>query len=274
MGEYTIPEAHDPIRPFMDHTTTYGSAIIFPEYLQYQMDTDDEERYVAIKSAMALDQNVGKLELVWTPLVGIDSETTVAEAEAFNDVKEELLGKPWTARLEIRGASGLEIMCSKAYVQYKFFGELFETLRIDDATFAPNFNYSYVHHIESVTQEFLDFLDKPMSFHVYAAPYIKVKEGEQPSTSDPVVVSRITGRALDIPSIDKMDEKTLRKHALQMEKTVAQKDKTIRDQEDKISNLTQLLRERTEELEKLRGHSSKSGDIAGAKAADAAINGS
>merc|ERR1712032_840899 len=218
--EYASPEAHDPIRLFMDHTTTYGSAIIFPEYLQYQMDTDDEERYVAIKSAMA-------------------------EAEAFNDSKEELIGKPWTARLEIRGASGLEIMCSKAYVQYKFFGELFETLRIDDATFAPNFNYAYVHHIESVTQEFLDFLDKPMSFHVYAAPYIKVK-----------------------------DEKVLRKHAKGMEKQLAEKDKTIRGQQEKISNLTQLLRERTEELEKLRGGSSKSGDIAGAKAADAAINGS
>merc|ERR1712032_1432729 len=186
---------------------------------------------------------------------GPESETTVAEAEAFNDSKEELIGKPWTARLEIRGASGLEIMCSKAYVQYKFFGELFETLRIDDATFAPNFNYSFIHHIESVTQEFLDFLDKPMSFHVYAAPYIKVKDGEQPSTSDPVVVSRITGRALDTPAVD-------------------EKDKTIRGQQEKISNLTQLLRERTEELEKLKGGSSISGDIAGAKAADAAINGS
>lgn len=27
--EYTSPEAHDPIRLFMDHTTTYGSSIIF-----------------------------------------------------------------------------------------------------------------------------------------------------------------------------------------------------------------------------------------------------
>merc|ERR1711907_400723 len=265
-------EAHDPIRLFMDHTTTYGSAIIFPEYLQYQMDTDDEERYVAIKSAMALDQNVGKLELMWTPLVGPESEVTVAEAEAFNDTKEELLGKPWTARLEIRGASGLDIMCSKAYVQYKFFGELFETLRIDEATFAPTFNYSFVHHVDNVTQEFLDFLDKPMSFHVYAAPYIKVKEGEQPSTSDPVVVSRITGRALDIPSIDKMDEKALRKHAGTLEKQLATKDQALRNAQEKISKLTQLLQERTEELAKLKGGSSVGGSLAGAKAADAAVN--
>merc|ERR1712124_168680 len=145
----------------------------------------------------------------------------------FHDSPQELLGLPWTYKLEIRGASGLDIMCSKAYVQYKFNGELYETLRIDEATFAPNFNYSFVHHVDKVTQEFLDFLDKPMSFHVYAAPYIKVKEEEQPSTTDPVCVSRITGRALDIPAIDKMDEKALRKHALRMEKTLAEKDKQI-----------------------------------------------
>merc|ERR1719230_2458551 len=169
----------------------------------------------------------------------------------FNDSPQELLGRPWTYKLEIRGASGLDIMCSKAYVQYKFFGELFETLRIDEATFAPTFNYSFVHHVDKVTQEFLDFLDKPMSFHVYAAPYIKVKDGEQPSTTDPVCVSRITGRALDIPSVDKMDEKALRKHAGTLEKQLAAKDKSLKEAEEKIGQLSQLLRERTAELEKL-----------------------
>lgn len=271
--EYTSPFAHDPVSLFMDHTTTYGSAIIFPEYLQYNLETEEEEQYVSIKSAMALDQNVGKLEIMFTPLAGPDSDHPPDDG-MFNDSPEELLGRPWTYKLEIRAASGLEIMCSKAYVQYKFFGEEYETLRIDEATFAPNFNYSYVHHIEEVTQEFLDFLDKPMSFHVYAAPYIKVKEGDQPSTSDPVVVSRITGRALDVPSIDKMDEAALRKHAGTMEKSLVQKDKKIREQEEKISSLTQLLQERTKELEQLKGTSSAKGNIAGAKAADAAVNGS
>merc|ERR1712224_1127592 len=257
---------------FMNHTTTYGSAIIFPEYLQYQLETEEEEMHVAIKSAMALDQNVGKLEIVWTPLMGPDDEQEIQD-DMYNDTPEELLGKSWTYRLEIRGASGLDIMCSKAYVQYKFFGELFETLRIEEATFAPNFSYSYVHHVEEVTQEFLDFLDKPMSFHVYAAPYIKVKEGEQPSTSDPVVVSRITGRALDVLALDDMDEKTLRKHAATMEKDLASKDKALRAANEKISSLAKLLKEKTLELEKLKGVSSASANLAGAKAADAAVNG-
>lgn len=270
--EYTSPEAHDPVRLFMDHTTTYGSAIIFPEYLQYQLETEEEEQYVAIKSAMALDQNVGKLEIVWSPLASPDNADTPGD-EMFNDTPEELLGRPWTYRLEIRGASGLDIMCSKAYVQYKFFGELYETLTIDDATFAPNFGYAYVHHVESVTQEFLNFLDKPMSFHVYAAPYIKVKDGDQPSTSDPVVVSRITGRAMDIPSLDKMDEKTLRKHATAMEKTIAEKDRALREAQEKINALTKRLQDNVKEIAQLKGSSSTGGNLAGVKAADAVVNG-
>merc|ERR1712025_1308720 len=246
--EYTSPYAHDPILLFMDHTTTYGSAIIFPEYLQYMLETEEEEVYVAIKSAMALDRNVGKLEVVWTPMAGPDGDEALEGL--FHDSPQELLGLPWTYKLEIRGASGLDIMCSKAYVQYKFNGELYETLRIDEATFAPNFNYSFVHHIDKVTQEFLDFLDKPMSFHVYTSPYIKVKKGEQPSTSDPVVVSRIAGRALDIPSIDKTDEKALRKHASTLEKQLATKDQALRNAQEKISKLSQLLQEKTAELAK------------------------
>merc|ERR1711937_438187 len=77
--EYTSPKAHDPIRLFMDYTTTYGSAIIFPEYLQYMLETEEEEQYVAIKSAMALDQNVGKLEIVWTPLTDPETEQVIQD---------------------------------------------------------------------------------------------------------------------------------------------------------------------------------------------------
>ena len=150
-------------------------------------------------------------------------------------------------------------------MQYNFFGTLYETLRIDDATFAPDFNYSYIHHVESVTQEFLDFLSEPMTFHLYIAPYIDVKEGEQPSTTDPVVVSRITGRTLEVPPIEKMDEKTLRRHALQMERD-------LRGAREKIGTLTQLLQDASQEVERLRGGSHKGGNLAGALAADAAVN--
>lgn len=262
--DYTSPFAHDPIRLFMDYTTIYGTAIAFPEYLGYMLDTDEEERYVAIKSAISQRQ-VGKLEVIWTPLNGPDDDTPWDDGESFIDKPEDLLGKPWTYKIEIHGASGLDHMCSRAYVQYTFNGDLFATERIDNNTHSPVFNYSYVHHVESATPEFLKSLTEPMNFHVYAAPYIEVKDGDQPSTEDPLVVSLITGREVHIPPIEEMDEQTLRKHALRLEKQ-------LRQAKEKIGSLTQLLYDATEQVEKLKGSSHAARLLRGAKAADAAVN--
>lgn len=271
--EYHSPLEHEPILLFMNYTTQYGSAIIFPEYLQYMLETEEEERYVAIKSAMALDQNVGKLEVVWTPLASPDDPDSAPSDDMFNDSPEELLGKEWTYKIEIRGASGLELMCSKAYVEYRFFGEKYQTLTIEEDTSAPTFNYMYVHHVPSVTQEFLDFLDKPMDFIVYAAPFIKTSGLPPPSSVDPVIVSRITGRAMDTPTVDKMDLPTLRAHATKIEKQLAEKDSKIQSLTEKVSELTKMLQARTAEVEKLKGGSGAASKVAGAVAADAAVNG-
>ena len=291
--EYVSPEAHDPICLFMDHTTSYGSAVTFPEYLQYQMDTEHEDIHVPIKSAMAADRSVGKLEVLWTPLAGPYSEVP-PNGGAFNDLPSKLLGKPWTYKLEIRKASGLELECSRAYVEYKFFDDIYETLRIEDSSFDIDFQYSYVHHIECVTQEFLDFLDKPLAFHVYTAPRIRVEKGEQPSTSDPVVVRRMTGQVLSrsraashVP-IAKMKEKALRKHAMNMEKSIvkmeaslanmekslSKRDQIIEEQQEKIDGLTLLLKERTSELRKLRGESTTVQNLQTAIAASKTYGGS
>merc|ERR1712159_282546 len=113
------------------------------------------------------------------------------------------------------------MMCSKAYVRYAFFGEVYEAPVINTASCQFNFEYSHVHHIESVTQEFLDFLAKPMPFHVHTAPYILLRKGMQPSTSDPVVVSRMMGRGKEMPPLDNMDKKTIRLHAANMKKSLA-----------------------------------------------------
>jgi len=262
--EYTSPVEHDPIRLFMDHTTIYGTAIAFPEYLGYMLDTDDDERYVTIKSA-ASQRQVGKLEVIWTPLNGPDDDTRLDDEDSFIDKPEEMLGKPWTYKVEIHGASGLDLMCSRAYVQYMFNGDLFATERIDKDTHSPVFNYSCIHHVESVTPEFLKYLNEPMNFHVYVAPYIEVKDGDQPSTSDPVVVAMLTGNELNIPPIEDMDEDRLRKHALSLKRQ-------LREAKEKIGSLTQLLHDATEQVEKLKGSSHTARLITGARAADAAVN--
>lgn len=45
----------------------------------------------------------------------------------MRDISQELIGKPWTYRLEIKKASDLPVFCEMAYVQYDFFGETFTT---------------------------------------------------------------------------------------------------------------------------------------------------
>lgn len=42
-----------------------------------------------------------------------------------------------------------------AFVQYEFFGDLFVTETIQEETRAPVFNYSFVHRLDAVTEEFL-----------------------------------------------------------------------------------------------------------------------
>jgi len=94
-----------------------------------------------------------------------------------------------------------------------------------------------------------------------------------PSSVDPVIVSRITGRAMDTPTVDKMDLPTLRAHATKIEKQLAEKDSKIQSLTEKVSELTKMLQARTAEVEKLKGGSGAASKVAGAVAADAAVNG-
>ena len=43
------------------------------------------------------------------------------------DCEEDLLGQPWTYKIEIKQAVNLPLFCELAYVQYEFFGETFVT---------------------------------------------------------------------------------------------------------------------------------------------------
>jgi hypothetical protein len=41
--------------------------------------------------------------------------------------EEDLIGKPWTYRLEILRACDLPVFCDMAYVSYEFFGDVYTT---------------------------------------------------------------------------------------------------------------------------------------------------
>merc|ERR1712072_166257 len=108
----------------------------------------------------------------------------------------DLIGQEWSYKLEIKNASGFDIMCSRCYVSYHFFGQDYNTEEKQQETSSPSFGYDMVHAINPVTQEFLDWLQEPLHFVVYAAPFVTLP-ATPISTSNPQVVSNITGRPIE-----------------------------------------------------------------------------
>ena len=96
---------------------------------------------------------------------------------------------------------------SMAYVEYEFFGERFASAPVnydknmfddqdDDAkspTRSPNLDYEFVHHVDCVTQEFIDWLAKgdgagDMSIALYVSPFVQMPKSRC-STASPEVAA-------------------------------------------------------------------------------------
>ncbi len=173
--EYECPERHDPIYLMFDMDFHLGTATHFPEYLGYNLNTDEEEAMQDLKNAAVPYNNVGLLEVRWTPLAGPEEEDA---HKPIIDVDEPsaLLGKPWTYRLEIKRAADLPVFCEMAYVSYEFFGETYTTEAVQQAngggTFSPVFDYKRVHHVPSVTQEFLTYLMGHVEMQIHVTQHI------------------------------------------------------------------------------------------------------
>ena len=99
-------------------------------------------------------------------MVDEDDDDCDGEIMEIND-PSELLGKSWTYRIHIKHAQDLLQMSDMAYCQYEFNGEIFATECIEDHTFSPVFNYEFIHHVDCVDQEFIDYLAKPFRVSVF-----------------------------------------------------------------------------------------------------------
>jgi len=210
-GEYTIPTENRPAVRFFDHMIHLGTCVLFTEILQYNMDTDPEESYAKIFNvAPGMEGHVdaGKLEVIWTPLAGPDDNGSgeimeIDDAQAF-------LGKPWTYRLQIKQAVGLPSSVHETYIEYSFFGERFHTevQEYEKGTRSPDFAYSFVHHVASVSREFLDFLSKPLELRIFTTPYVFFPPTGI-STRDPGVAERVCPGAVATGAVSRSDEAEL-----------------------------------------------------------------
>jgi len=163
---YALPERHDPLFLFFDMDFLLGTATHWPEYLIFNLPTEDEEMQQEIRNAAVPYNTVGLLQIRWTPLAGPEEEDAGKPPVDVEDEKD-IIGKPWTYRLQIEKASDLPVFCEQAYVEYNFFGETFTTEVIEQNTFSPVLDYSFVHHVPCVTEEFLAFLKGSFEMHFH-----------------------------------------------------------------------------------------------------------
>lgn len=192
---YSVPLHHDPLMLLFDSTFHVGTAVMFPEYLIYNLETDESEKQLEVFPAAASgnqDLNAGKLEMMWEPLSAPGEEPGGDVLEIADE--SELLGKPWTYKCTIKQALQLPMICDLVYCEYEFFGgELFATESIDCSdrpTRSPVLNHEFEHHVDCVTQEFLDWLKEPMEIKVYISLDVK-KPKEMAATDNQKVIDLI-----------------------------------------------------------------------------------
>jgi len=187
--EYAVPDAHDPITVMYDNNCFHlGTAVLYPEYLLYNMETDPDDISTQLKKAVSPYSPVGLLIVEWAPLGSEDEDADVDPLDIENP--SDLLGKPWTGKLSIKKAVDLPVMVDQAYIQYEFWGadgkETFTTENVSERTHSPTWEYTCVHHVPVCTQEFVDFLSSQWHVHIFVSPYMKVKTNPI-STSNPTV---------------------------------------------------------------------------------------
>jgi cell division protein FtsB len=186
---YEIPEANDPLFLFFDDLYLLGAAVTFPSHLIFNIGTGGEDWQQDIKSACIPYDKVGTIESEWTPLAGVEPSSWSEELPVL--AKESAaMGKPWTARLDIKMAK-LPVRCYKAYIQYDFFGTSYCTEVVKQRSSNPFFNYTFIHHVDVVTPEFVAFLNEPFEFNVYANPFVEIPNQEKLGTANPIVMESI-----------------------------------------------------------------------------------
>ncbi len=195
--EYASPAGHDPITLLFDNSFHVGSATTFTEYLLYMLETEHEEAQLNVKLAVPPFNTIGKLEVIWIPLSHPDPEKhnddDLPDIESPND----LIGKSWTYKLRIVSAIGLPLITDLAYVQYEFGGELFTTESVEQNTRNPVFNYECIHHVNVVTEQFVEFLQNArIEFLIYVNPYILDPPKDKIATSNPVIAAELGGTSI------------------------------------------------------------------------------
>ncbi|KAG6614134.1 Kinesin-like protein [Phytophthora cinnamomi] len=206
--EYESPAGHDPITLLFDNSFHVGSATTFLEYLLYNLETEPEESQLSIKLAVPPFNTIGKLQVMWIPLSSPDPEKHNEDDLMDVESPSDLIGKPWTFKIRIVGATGLPIITDLAYCQYEFLGELFTTESVEQNTRSPVFNYEFIHHVDYVTEQFIEYLQSArLEFQVFVNPYILDPPKDKISTNNPAIAAQLGEGHTAKPTYDELQAK-------------------------------------------------------------------
>jgi hypothetical protein len=255
--EYTVDEHHDPIRLLFDNTFKFGTSVVFPEFMLYGLETDADECAVDIKAISSSYDNVGALEIDWTPITEeTDEELVTMSINDDIDDPQQLLGKPWAYRVTIKSATILPIMVSSCFVQYEFFGQLYTTETVEANTHRPVLDYTFVHSVEHVTPAFIEFLQLPMQYNVWISPFTEVPKTPVSTSNARVLAARGNGDGAGRPlspsavciaegsaALDVAQHKQQQEMELSLRNDLKQAQQRIAELESQVERLTQELQE-------------------------------
>ena len=122
----------------------------------------------------------------------------------------DLIGKSWTFKIQINGAFNLPVATDAAYVSYNFFGEECITENVEQNTISPVWNYTRIHHIENVQQEFIDWLTTDsIIFRIHINPFI-AKFPDNITSTDPRVIENLTGKKTKKVNVNEIQKENVK----------------------------------------------------------------
>jgi hypothetical protein len=186
--DYDVPREHDPAVTLFDTSSLIGTCTLFLKDLAYLFETEDDEKIKTIRNIASPFDTVGYIEVVFIPLASEDDDGT-GDIPDILDL-QELLGRPWHYKLEIRAITNLSVASQATFCQYEFDGQLFVTDTYDAEKSArnPKFDHSLVHSCPKVDQKFLDYLcNEHLTIDVFVTPAVSDPPNAI-SSKDPLLI--------------------------------------------------------------------------------------
>ncbi|XP_060573553.1 kinesin-like protein KIF13A [Ruditapes philippinarum] len=150
--DWDVPQDKDPFWEPADLEKLIGTTKVLLQSIAYNIDLEERVDIHDNKK-----NNQGKLDVAIIPCT---KEFIPLQEDDFVDDPKELIGKPVYCKIVIKSARGLPSNIDKSFCRYKFYMDQDYTHTKEIAgTINPDFQHEKKITIESVTEQFIDYLN-------------------------------------------------------------------------------------------------------------------